>query len=143
MRLFRPFGLALPLLAGCAQSEPVNQERAAEDPASTEKAVANEQSRAEIRRYSVMVGLAVCPNPADLHDRIDRLLAGSADAPLPARCAVLKDGTILLAENEGNRPFVMYRDWRIERATLADGSPVWSDDFNEQYLSPAGGQVRG
>lgn len=126
--------VALSLLAACGQSEPADRSTVAggyeREP---RRSFSKKRLDTQVHRYSVIIGLAVCPDPTDLHGRIDRLLGERSDAPLPTRCERLRDGTIILAEEPGRCPFLKYGNWRIERATLVDGRPVWSDDLDEQY----------
>lgn len=83
-----------------------------------------------IHRYIVVIPVTVCPDPADLHERIDQLMLGDPDHGLPHQCHSLPAGSVLLMEMPGARPTVEYRQFPIEQATLHDGTIVWSDELS-------------
>lgn len=114
----------------CEADDPVEQR------VSGDKLSAGGQADRGIHRYLVAAPVIVCPDPADFRHRIDRLLEGEPDFEPPPSCRSLPAGALLLMENQGYRSSVAYRGFPIERATLPDGTAIWSDEFGATNLRP-------
>lgn len=95
---------------------------------------ANRQTEDGIRRFVVTAPIETCPTADHFRESVDELLAGDPGHPLPPDCRIIEPGEIVLAETKGSRPAASYEQFVYEAAMLADGTTIWSDQFNDDHL---------
>lgn len=126
-------------LSACANEEPAMLQ----DINMTTNATQGQRLRdSGIHRYLVTIPVMICPNPSDLHERIDQLMLGNPDHSSPDQCRKLPAGAVLLMEMPGNRPTVEYRMFPIEQAMLPDGTAIWSDELGSTNVQLINGTVK-